>query len=118
MATSDKKFIEVMTHNKMLETQISQLASAIKDGVGVSKLPPQGIDPKNSVNAITTRSGKTLRGRDEVVPPRSQPVTPLITDNVVGSEDERTREKDKINEVPKEQVGAQTNEPDLLHRLP
>ncbi|XP_021751109.1 uncharacterized protein LOC110716789 [Chenopodium quinoa] len=112
------QFSEVMTHNKMMETQISQLAGAIKDGVSTSKLPSQGIDPKNTVNAISTRSGKTLIGNDKVKSNESQPVTPPIIENIIESEEERTIEKDKIDEAPKEQEGVQAKEPDLLHRLP
>ncbi|XP_021729887.1 uncharacterized protein LOC110696861 [Chenopodium quinoa] len=63
MAVSDKKFNEMMTHNKMLENQISQLASALKDQASPSSLPSQGLDPKKPVNAIVTRSGKVLEER-------------------------------------------------------
>ena len=60
MTVSDKKFNEMMTHNKMLENQISQLANALKDHASPSSLPSQGLDPKRPVNAIVRRSGKVL----------------------------------------------------------
>ncbi|XP_021737481.1 uncharacterized protein LOC110729444 [Chenopodium quinoa] len=60
MAVSDKKLNEVMTHNKMLENQISQLANALKDHASPSSLPSQGLDLKRPVNSIVPRSGKVL----------------------------------------------------------
>ncbi|XP_021743271.1 uncharacterized protein LOC110709369 [Chenopodium quinoa] len=60
MAVSDKKFNEMMTHNKMLENQISQLVNALKDQDSLSFLPSQGLDPKRPVKAIVTRCGKVL----------------------------------------------------------
>ncbi|XP_021767602.1 uncharacterized protein LOC110731991 [Chenopodium quinoa] len=60
MAVSDKKCNEVMTHNKMLENQISHLANALKYHASPYSLPSQGLDPKRPVNAIVTRSGKVL----------------------------------------------------------
>ncbi|XP_021722851.1 uncharacterized protein LOC110690332 [Chenopodium quinoa] len=63
MSVSDKKFNEMMTHNKMLETQITQLATTLKDCARPSSLPSQGVDPKKPVYSITTRSGKVLEER-------------------------------------------------------
>ncbi|XP_021718880.1 uncharacterized protein LOC110686578 [Chenopodium quinoa] len=63
MVVSDKKFNEMMTHNKMLENQMSQLANVLKDHASPSSLPSQGLDPKKHVNAIVTRSGKVLEER-------------------------------------------------------
>ncbi|XP_021746435.1 uncharacterized protein LOC110712283 [Chenopodium quinoa] len=60
MAVSDKKLNEVMTHNKMLENQISQLANSLKDHASPSSLPSQGLDLKRPVNSIVPRSGKVL----------------------------------------------------------
>ncbi|XP_021754568.1 uncharacterized protein LOC110719872 [Chenopodium quinoa] len=60
MAVSDKKFNEMMTHNKMLETQITQLANTLKDYASPSTLPFLGVDPKKPVYSITTRSGRVL----------------------------------------------------------
>ncbi|XP_021759104.1 uncharacterized protein LOC110723998 [Chenopodium quinoa] len=77
MAVSDKKFNEMMTHNKMLENQISQLANALKDHASPSSLPSQGLDPKKHVNAIVTRSGKVLeerlprKGEDKKIPKKA-----------------------------------------------
>ncbi|XP_021727824.1 uncharacterized protein LOC110694936 [Chenopodium quinoa] len=63
MAVSDKKFNEIMTHNKMLETQITQLANTLKDCASPSSLPSQGVDPKKPVYSITTMSGRVLKER-------------------------------------------------------
>ncbi|XP_021768938.1 uncharacterized protein LOC110733230 [Chenopodium quinoa] len=68
MVVSDKKFNEVMTHNKMLENQISQLANSLKDHASPSSLLSQGLYPKRPVNSIVTRSGKVL---EESVPRKS-----------------------------------------------
>ncbi|XP_021746850.1 uncharacterized protein LOC110712704 [Chenopodium quinoa] len=63
MSMSDKKFNETMAHNKMLETQITQLANTLKDCASPYSLPSQGVDPKKPVYSITTRSGKVLEER-------------------------------------------------------
>ncbi|XP_021728376.1 uncharacterized protein LOC110695455 [Chenopodium quinoa] len=68
MAVNDRKFNEVMIHNKMLENQISQLANALKDHASPSSLHSQGLYPKRPVNAIVTRSGKFL---EESLPRKS-----------------------------------------------
>ncbi|XP_021737703.1 syntaxin-7A-like [Chenopodium quinoa] len=60
MAVSDKKFNEMMTHNKMLKTQITQLANTLKDCASPSSLPSQGVEPKKPMYSITTRSGRVL----------------------------------------------------------
>ncbi|XP_021721516.1 uncharacterized protein LOC110689093 [Chenopodium quinoa] len=59
MTVSDKKFNEMMTHNKMLETQTEQ-ANTLKDCASPSSLPSQGVEPKKPVYSITTRSGRVL----------------------------------------------------------
>ncbi|XP_021737482.1 uncharacterized protein LOC110703992 [Chenopodium quinoa] len=63
MAVSDKKFNEITTNKKMLETQITQLANTLKDCASPSSLPSQEVDPKKPVYSITTRSGKVLEER-------------------------------------------------------
>ncbi|XP_021770543.1 uncharacterized protein LOC110734710 [Chenopodium quinoa] len=63
MAVSDKKFNEIMTHNKMLETQITQLENTLKDCASPSSLPSQRVDQKKPVYSITTRSGRVLEER-------------------------------------------------------
>ncbi|XP_021734956.1 uncharacterized protein LOC110701650 [Chenopodium quinoa] len=63
MAVSDKKFNEIMTHNKMLETQITQLENTLKDCASPSSFPSQGVDPKKPVYSITTRTGRVLEER-------------------------------------------------------
>ncbi|XP_021721515.1 uncharacterized protein LOC110689092 [Chenopodium quinoa] len=60
MAVGDKKFNEMMTHNKMLETQITQLANTLKDYASPYSLPSQGVEPKKPVYFVTTRSGRVL----------------------------------------------------------
>ncbi|XP_021724269.1 uncharacterized protein LOC110691621 [Chenopodium quinoa] len=52
-----------MTHNKMLETQITQLANTLKDCASTSSLPSQEVDPKKPVYSITTRSRRVLEER-------------------------------------------------------
>ncbi|XP_021715519.1 putative uncharacterized protein DDB_G0286901 [Chenopodium quinoa] len=96
MSVSDKKFNEMMTHNKMLETQITQLANTLKDCASPSSLPSQGVNPKKPIYSITTRSGKVLEER--------------VSRN--GEEDERKsdydsseeKEKDVSKSVSKEEV--------------
>ncbi|XP_021765917.1 uncharacterized protein LOC110730420 [Chenopodium quinoa] len=63
MAVSDKKFNEIMTHNKILETQITQLANTWKDCASPSSLPSQGVNPRKPVYSITTRSRRVLEER-------------------------------------------------------
>ncbi|XP_021743258.1 uncharacterized protein LOC110709355 [Chenopodium quinoa] len=60
MAVSDKKFNEMMTHNKMLETQINQLSNTLKDYASPSSLPSQGVEPKKPIYSITTKNGRVL----------------------------------------------------------
>ncbi|XP_021740108.1 uncharacterized protein LOC110706498 [Chenopodium quinoa] len=69
MAVSDKKFNEMMIHNKMLENQNSQLAKALKYHARPSSLHYQGLDPKIPVNAIVTRNGKVF---EESLPSKSK----------------------------------------------
>ncbi|XP_021760296.1 uncharacterized protein LOC110725135 [Chenopodium quinoa] len=63
MSVSDKNFNEMMTHNNILETQITQLSNTLKDCASPSSLPSQGVDPKKPVYSITTNSGKVLKER-------------------------------------------------------
>ncbi|XP_021743980.1 uncharacterized protein LOC110710024 [Chenopodium quinoa] len=51
-----------MAHNKMLETQITQLANTLKESF-TSSLPSQGFEPRKTVYSITIRSGKVLETR-------------------------------------------------------
>ncbi|XP_021719959.1 homeobox protein 2-like [Chenopodium quinoa] len=60
MTVSDKKFDEMMTHSKMLETQITQLGNTLKVSASSTSLPSQRIEPKKPVYSITTRSGKVF----------------------------------------------------------
>ncbi|XP_021726507.1 uncharacterized protein LOC110693663 [Chenopodium quinoa] len=63
MAVNNKKFNQIMTHNKMLETRITQLPNTLKDCASPSALSSQGVDPKKRVYSITTRSGRVLEER-------------------------------------------------------
>ncbi|XP_021749475.1 uncharacterized protein LOC110715213 [Chenopodium quinoa] len=98
MAVSDKKFNEMMTHNKMLENQISQLANALKDHASPSSLPSQVLDPKKHVNAIVTRSGKVLeerlprKGEDKEIPKKA----------LVENEGDRASLDEVVVETPRE----------------
>ncbi|XP_021721950.1 uncharacterized protein LOC110689470 [Chenopodium quinoa] len=98
MAVSDKKFNEMMTHNKMLENKISQLASALKDQASPSSLPSQGLDPKKSVNAIVTRSGKVL---EESLPRRSENKE-VPKEVLVENEGSRAYLDEVVVEIPRE----------------
>ncbi|XP_021764012.1 uncharacterized protein LOC110728679 [Chenopodium quinoa] len=102
MATSDKKFNEVMTHNKILETQISQLATAIKEGTRTSKLQPQGLDPKRQVNAISTRSGKLLKESKPKKTNERVTMNEPSLESEFEQEDERSCGNEKGDEVEKE----------------
>ncbi|XP_019173859.1 PREDICTED: uncharacterized protein LOC109169433 [Ipomoea nil] len=54
------KVDQVVAHNKMLENQIANQASPSRNKV-IGKLPAYSENPKDQVNAITTRSGKQLQ---------------------------------------------------------
>ncbi|XP_021719167.1 uncharacterized protein LOC110686867 [Chenopodium quinoa] len=98
MAVSDKKFNEMMTHNKMLENQISQLANALIDQAIPSSLPSQGIGPKKPVNAIVTRSGKVL---EERLPRRSEDKE-VPKEALVENERDRASLDEVVVETPRE----------------
>ncbi|XP_021750493.1 uncharacterized protein LOC110716175 [Chenopodium quinoa] len=100
MAVSDKKFNEMMTRNKMLENQISQLANALKDHASPSSLPSQGLDSKRPMNAIVRRSGKVLK---ESLPKKSE--TKEVPKEVL-VEDERDGAflSDVVIETPREVI--------------
>ncbi|XP_021763657.1 uncharacterized protein LOC110728292 [Chenopodium quinoa] len=98
MAISDKKFNEMMTHNKMIENQISQLAIDLKDQASPSSLPSQGLDPKKPVNAIVTRSGKVLEERL----PRTSDNKEVPKEVLVENEGSRASLDDVVVETPRE----------------
>lgn len=52
------------TQMKMLETQMAQIADVLKGQSFQPTLPGQGLEPSMKVNAITTRSSKTITGDD------------------------------------------------------
>ncbi|XP_021775709.1 uncharacterized protein LOC110739561 [Chenopodium quinoa] len=96
MSVSDKKFNEMMTHNKMLENQIPNLASALKDNTSPSSLPSQGLDPKEPVYYITTRSGIVLEDRVSKRSQEKEKVSDLFDDeehNVSSKKGESSNEK-------------------------
>ena len=50
-----------LSFNKMIETQVAQLASSCPN-VNAGKLPGQPeVSPKENVSAVTTRGGKTTQ---------------------------------------------------------
>ena len=50
-----------LSFNKMIETQVAQLASSCPNA-NTGKLPGQPEDtPKENISAVTTRGGKTTR---------------------------------------------------------
>ena len=54
-----------LSFNKMIETQVAQLASSYPN-VNTGKLPGQPeLTPKETVSAVTTRGGKTTQERHE-----------------------------------------------------
>ncbi|XP_021724876.1 uncharacterized protein LOC110692185 [Chenopodium quinoa] len=69
MTVSDKKFNEMMTHSKILKTQITELPNTLKQSTSSTSLPSQGIEPKKPDYSITTRNGKIL---EESVSRKSQ----------------------------------------------
>ncbi|XP_021737712.1 uncharacterized protein LOC110704228 [Chenopodium quinoa] len=110
MVVSDKKFNEVMTHNKMLENQISQHANALKDHASPSSLPSQGLDPKIPVNDIIKRSGKVL---EESFPRKSGTKEALV-------EDERNSASlsEVVIETPREQLHLSLPFTEVVTQMP
>ncbi|XP_021716571.1 uncharacterized protein LOC110681584 [Chenopodium quinoa] len=94
MSVSDKKFNKMMTHYKMLETQITQLANTLKDCDSPSSLPSQGVNPKKPVYSITTRSGKVFEKR----------VSRISEEDENNSDSSDEKEKDVSKSVRKEEV--------------
>ena len=59
---TDRFAIEaLMAHNKILENQIAQMATS-SGSRQQGQLPPQGVQPKDTANAITLRSGTDNSG--------------------------------------------------------
>ena len=59
METFNSAMKNQLSVNKMLETQIAQLAVSLPH-VNAGKLPGQPVPPpKEHINAVTTRSGKS-----------------------------------------------------------
>ncbi|XP_021728352.1 uncharacterized protein LOC110695428 [Chenopodium quinoa] len=105
MAVSDKKFNEMMTHSKMLETQITQQANALKESASPSPLPSQGLDPKKSAYSITTRSGKILEERMSKSSQEKEKVSDSFDDDEHDvsskkseSSNEKAKEKDRMQD--------------------
>ncbi|XP_021775518.1 uncharacterized protein LOC110739371 [Chenopodium quinoa] len=106
MTVSDKNN-EMMTHSKMFETQITQLANPLKESASPSSLPYQGSDPKKLVYYITTRSGKVLEESISRKSKEGEKVSDLCKeDNHDMSRRESTdaKEKAKIEENVQEDV--------------
>ncbi|XP_021716718.1 uncharacterized protein LOC110684587 [Chenopodium quinoa] len=108
MAVSDKKFNEMMTHNKMLETQITQLANTLKYCDSPSSLPSQGMEPKKPVCSITTRSGRVLNeGASRSIEENEERSDPTVEVEKVESKSvsyEEVQEKKRSSEKEHEEV--------------
>ena len=80
------KMNQMEIHNKMLETQIAQMASSSSTRQQGS-LPAQSTQPKENVNAIALRSGRTYDA------------PPMPTDDVPTEKEEENSEEDKVEKV-------------------
>ncbi|XP_021776354.1 uncharacterized protein LOC110740185 [Chenopodium quinoa] len=114
ISVSDKKFNEMMTQNKMLENQISKLASALKDNARPSSLPSQALDPNKPVYSITTKSGKVL---EERVSKRSQEKEKASDSFDDDEHDVSSKKSESSNEKAKEKERMQDEviKPKLLY---
>ena len=106
---SNEKINDMMTYSKGLENQISQLASMLKEFANLSSLTSQGLDPKSSMNAIVTRSGRILESgvskkSDSKESPSKDPIenegdeSPLVEKI---DEEQVEKVKEKVREVIK-----------------
>ncbi|XP_021757441.1 uncharacterized protein LOC110722480 [Chenopodium quinoa] len=107
MAVSDKKFNEMMTHNKMLESQIAQLANTLKESASPSSLPSEGLDPKKLVYSITTRSGKVLKDRVSKSSQENEKVSDTFDDD---EHDVSSKKSESSNEKAKEKERMEDDE--------
>ncbi|XP_048496439.1 uncharacterized protein LOC104884975 [Beta vulgaris subsp. vulgaris] len=108
----EEGYKQLQTHNKMMETQITQLVSTLKEKSSTS-LPSQGIDPREHANAIVTRSGKSLgEVQVEEVGKSSETLSPQI----VKDHDDELDEHDKSQQVAMENENQPKNE-DVLRKL-
>lgn len=86
------EFDVMVSHNKMLETQISQQAATVAlDGMFLGQLQP---NPKGHANIIMLQSGTELEG----------PVDKRVRDNVAGKNVEKDIDKVFEKETEKEPI--------------
>ena len=84
---------ELRTHNKMMETQIAQLASS-STARQPGTLPSQSTQPKENVNAIALRSGRSYDG------------PPMPSEDVANEKERENSKDDKVKEVDQTNVGG------------
>ena len=77
---------DMKVHNKMMETQIAQLASSSTTRQPGS-LPSQPTHSKENINAIALRSGLTYDG------------PPMPVDDVIDEKEKESSNDDKVNEA-------------------
>jgi hypothetical protein len=86
-----------LSFNKMIETQVAQLASSCPNH-NLGKLPGQlEVNPKESVNAVTTRTGKSAPD-----PPHPQDAGTrwkTVTARATDAEDEVQEEAEESNTI-------------------
>ncbi|XP_021761362.1 uncharacterized protein LOC110726202 [Chenopodium quinoa] len=99
ISSSDKMFHGLLTHGKMLENHIVELANPLKDCASPSSLPSQEIDPKEPVCSITTASGKVL---EESVPRKSKEGEEGSDSSKENKLKESSKMSEKSDEEPKE----------------
>ncbi|KAL2892377.1 Retrovirus-related Pol polyprotein from transposon 17.6 [Bienertia sinuspersici] len=88
---------QMQVHNKMLEQQIAQMATKGSSSPQAT-IPSQPTPPRDHANAITTRSGKTLR---EVRAPLDN-TTKTIDGSVGEDEDKETDTSNNVDDEPSE----------------
>ncbi|XP_021768877.1 uncharacterized protein LOC110733173 [Chenopodium quinoa] len=108
MAVSDKKFNEMMTHKKMLETQITQIANTQKDCASPSSLSSPGVEPTKPMYSITTRCERVLNEgvsrsmeEDEGMSDPREEVEKVVSKSVSYEE---VQEKKRSSEKEREEV--------------
>ncbi|XP_056688136.1 uncharacterized protein [Spinacia oleracea] len=95
---------------KMIETQLAQLASTIKEQQVHTSLPPQGQPPKQ-LYAIMTRSGKTLDdGATHVEAPSSRGETSMGNES---SNRDDAEEKSRVDDMSDGDKSKETHVPPL-----
>ncbi|XP_021739787.1 uncharacterized protein LOC110706200 [Chenopodium quinoa] len=99
ISSSGKMFHGLLTHGKILENQIIQLANPLKDYASPSSIPSQGIDPKEPACSITIRSYEVL---EESVPRKSKEGEEESNSSEENKHEESSKMSEKSNEEEKE----------------